>query len=262
MGVKLNTVPARTGLEWVRLGAQTFLRQPLRLAGLFFMFLALASVVAVLPLLGPLLVFGLAPALNVGLLHASQEAHAGRFPSPRCLLAAFQNGKSQTRSILVLGAVYCGALVLLMLLVQLLAGPVPPMPKEADGQLNPEAMRLAMAGPRMWLMLLLYMPVATAFWHAPALVHWHGVTAGKSLFFSLLAWWSNKGAMLVFLAGWAAVVLLVGFALELLAAAFGPGPGVALALAFPTVLMLAAMFQTSIYFTCRDSFLGESQSAS
>ena len=34
--VKLNIVPARTGLQWVKLGIRTFLRQPLALAGLFF----------------------------------------------------------------------------------------------------------------------------------------------------------------------------------------------------------------------------------
>jgi hypothetical protein len=35
--MKLHLVPARTGLAWVKLGMRTFLRQPLALAGLFFM---------------------------------------------------------------------------------------------------------------------------------------------------------------------------------------------------------------------------------
>ena len=50
--MKLRTVPASTGLQWVRLGVKTFLRQPLAMSGLFFMFMATASVLSLIPLLG------------------------------------------------------------------------------------------------------------------------------------------------------------------------------------------------------------------
>jgi hypothetical protein len=35
------------------------------------------------------------------------------------------------------------------------------------------------------LALVLYVPLSLLFWHAPALVHWHGMSPLKSLF---LAW--------------------------------------------------------------------------
>ena len=38
--MKLNVVPALTGVIWVRLGIKTFWRQPVALSGLFFMFMA------------------------------------------------------------------------------------------------------------------------------------------------------------------------------------------------------------------------------
>ena len=38
--MKLNIVSARTGIQWVKLGVQTFFKQPLALAGLFFMYMA------------------------------------------------------------------------------------------------------------------------------------------------------------------------------------------------------------------------------
>ena len=47
--MKLRTVPASTGLQWVRLGVKTFLRQPLAMSGLFFMFMAVVSVLALVP---------------------------------------------------------------------------------------------------------------------------------------------------------------------------------------------------------------------
>ena len=47
--MKLNLVPARTGVLWVKLGIRTFFRQPLALAGLFFMFMALMTVASQIP---------------------------------------------------------------------------------------------------------------------------------------------------------------------------------------------------------------------
>ena len=44
--MKLNIVPARTGTQWVREGVRTFFKQPLAMAGLFFMFMASLSVAA------------------------------------------------------------------------------------------------------------------------------------------------------------------------------------------------------------------------
>ena len=108
----------------------------------------------------------------------------------------------------------------------------------------------------MWVGMLLYLPLALLFWHAPALVHWQGISPAKSLFFSLLACWANKGAMLVFMAGWVAVFAAVGLLLSLLAGLLGSAAALQVVL-YPLVLLMAAMFHTSIWFTFRDSFLDE-----
>ena len=68
--MKLNIVPARTGTQWVREGVRTFFKQPLAMAGLFFMFMASLSVAAFVPLVGGLLALVLVPALTAGLMAA------------------------------------------------------------------------------------------------------------------------------------------------------------------------------------------------
>ena len=56
--ISLNIVPARTGMAWVKQGIQTFAKQPLALGGLFFMFMALVSLVSMVPFVGGALGFG------------------------------------------------------------------------------------------------------------------------------------------------------------------------------------------------------------
>ncbi len=254
--MKLNIVPARTGLTWVRQGVRTFLRQPLAMGGLFFMFMGAVSVLSAVPLIGAALALVLVPAATLGLMAASREAEAGRFPMPLTLVTAFREGPQRTKAMLTLGGAYAGVILLLMLVAALLASGGAAAPALNEGEVTPEAVRAALSGGEIWWMLLLYLPVLAAFWHAPALVHWHGVSPVKSLFFSLLACWANKGAMLVYMAGWVTVFAAVGLLLSLLAGLLGSAAALQVVL-YPLVLLMAAMFHTSIWFTFRDSFLDE-----
>jgi len=250
--MKLQPVPAAQGLSWVKLGARTFFRQPLAMAGLFFMFMAVVSVLSVIPVLGSLAAIALVPSATIGLMAASREAHEGRFPMPSLLVTAFRGGMPKARPMLMLGVIYAVVLTLLMGLAALAAPSDVPV-IGPDTEVTPEMLRQAMFGPGMLVLMLLYVPVLMAFWHAPALVHWHGVSPVKSLFFSALACWRNKGAMLVYGAGWVGVFLLGGLVISFVATLLGGAQAMGMML-YPAVLLLAAMFHTSVYFTFRDSF--------
>lgn len=257
--MKLQLVSPGTGLSWVKLGVKTFFRQPLAMSGLFFMFMAVVSVLSVVPVVGTALSLALVPAATLGLMAAAREAVQGRFPMPLTLITAFRQGADRTRAMLVLGAMYAGALLLVLGVATLAAGAVPgpaELGEAANGEMTPERVRSTLFNPGMWWAMLVYVPVLMAFWHAPALVHWHGVSPGKSLFFSLLACWRNKGAMLVYMAGWVGVFMLVGLVMSLMSALLGGAAAMNLVL-YPAVLFMASMFHTSIYFTFRDSFLTE-----
>ena len=253
--MRLNLVPAGTGLQWVRLGVKTFFRQPLALSGLFFMFMAVVSVLSAVPLAGLPLALLLVPAGTAGLMSATREADAGRFPMPVQLLAAFRAGRERRRDMLALGAIYVIALLVLVMLAALFASAEPVDLTPPDSPEAAEAlMTQALADPGLWLAMLLYLPLLMAFWHAPALVLWHGTSPAKSLFFSLMACWRNKAAMLVFGLGWTGLLLGVGLLLSLLAALLGGG-GLINIVAYPLVLLLASMFHASVYFSFRDSFV-------
>lgn len=247
--MRLRTVPASTGLQWVRLGVKTFLRQPLAMSGLFFMFMAVVSVLALVPFLGTALATLLTPAVNLGLMSASREAHAGRFPMPVQLISAFRGGPAKTRGMLTLGGLYGLGLLLILLLVGLMEG----SPEGAATMTAEEAMRSMVTSPALWFGLVAMMPLQMLFWHAPALLFWHGVPPVKSLFFSLMACWTNKGALLVFLLAWTGLFVAFSVALSLVSALLGGAQAAGL-IVYPAVLFMASMFFTSIWFTFRDSF--------
>ena len=238
--MKLNIVPARTGLLWVKLGVRTFVKQPLALAGLFFLYMTAVIAVAQIPQVGVIIGGLLVPAATLGLMAATEEASKGRFPMPSVLLSAFRAGRQRARAMLILGAIYTVCSLLATRLAILIAGEQPP----AEGEIDLTGL----------LALVLHTPLFLMFWHAPALVHWHGVTPVKSLFFSLVACLKNFGAYLVYGLGWLAVFLGIGTVFALLGGLLG-GPTMARAVMMPVALLMAAMFSTSIYFTFRDSFV-------
>ena len=242
--MKLNIVPARTGIQWVTLGVRTFFKQPLALTGRFFMYMAVVLVISQLPLIGPVLGAMLVPAATLGLMAATSEAEGGRFPMPTVLVSAFRAGRQRARAMLVLGGIYTAGSLLASILGSLLAGE--PAAASIDTQ-------VPQMDTRTLLVLLLHTPLVVLFWHAPALVHWHGVSPVKSLFFSAVACLRNFGAFVVYSLAWLAVFLAVGFFVSTIGMMLG-GVAVARSIMMPTVLILVAMFSTSLYFTFRDSF--------
>ena len=105
----------------------------------------------------------------------------------------------------------------------------------------------------MWAFLAIHLPVSLLFWHAPALVHWHGMAPLKSVFFSFVACVRNIRALLVFGMTWVLVMMLTVMAVTLLAMLLGLGENSG-SLFFPALLLIAAMFFCSLYFSYRDTF--------
>jgi hypothetical protein len=97
------------------------------------------------------------------------------------------------------------------------------------------------------------MPLSLLFWHAPALVHWHGIAPVKSLFFSMVACLRNFGAFAVYSLVWLGSFIAMGMLVAIVAALIG-SPEAVSGIMFPMAMLMAAMFFTSIYFSFRDCF--------
>jgi hypothetical protein len=251
--VKLRDVPASTGLQWVRLGLQTFWRQPLAMVGLFFLFMLVLAVLSIVPLLGTVLALALLPAATLGLMAATREADSGKFPHPSVLLTALRAGPEQVRAMTVLGGIYAAGFLGAIGLSAVVDGGLFASLYLGGTPLKAEDLQQPAFQQAMWLFMLMYLPLSMLFWHAPALVHWHGVSPLKSLFFSLLACWHNKWALSVFMLAWGGIFVGGGMVMSILGLLLGGEAALGL-LVLPLALLMAAMFFTSLYFTFRDSF--------
>lgn len=255
--MKLHIVPARTGMAWVKLGVRAFWRQPLALAALFFMTMAAMSLASMVPLVGPAIALALLPSATLAMMVAAAQASQGRFPTPALLLVAFRTGQQRLRDMLVLGALYAVGFLGIMGLSALIDGGQFAQVYLGGAPLTKEVAEVPAFQRAMWLSMVLYLPLSLLFWHAPGLVHWHGVPPVKALFFSIVACVRNFGAFLVYGLGWLGVFLLgalvvsVVSTLLVLAGLAGSATG---GIMVGTVMMMAAMFFTSVVFTFRDCF--------
>jgi hypothetical protein len=255
--MKLNIVPAGTGIQWVKLGIRTFLKQPLALTGLFFLYWAAAFLLLVLPLVGPILALATMPISTLGMMIASHEAVEGRFPMPRAVAAHFRAGRKRLLALGLLGLIFAGVMMGLMALVPMMVDVSQLRTAVTPETMTPEIAAQVLSA--MSVAALMYLPISLLFWHAPALVFWHGVSPGKSLFFSVVACLRNGKALLLFGLGWTAVVFAALMVMAMLSLVTGQ---LVAAFAFqPLVLMISAMFSTSLYFTFRDSFVATSDHA-
>lgn len=254
--MKLNIVPARTGLTWAKLGIKTFFKQPLAMSGLFFMFMALLSLATLLPVLGSVLALALLPAATLGLMAATREATLGKFPMPSILISAFRAGQQRMQAMVVLGGLYAAGFLGLMAVTVAIDGGSFAKLYLMGGKITEEMVNEGSFQAAMWAALLLYLPLSLMFWHAPALVHWHGVSPVKSLFFSFMACLKNFGAMTVYALTWMGVFMLMGLAIALIATLLGSPTFVGIAM-FPAAMLMVSMFFTSLYFTFEGSFVAD-----
>ena len=239
---------------------RTFWKQPLAMSGLFFLFMALVSLVSMLPVIGGAVALVLMPAFTVGLMSATQIASEGHFPMPSTLWIALRSGPRRA-PMLQLGGLYAAGFLLLMAVSMLVDGGQFASVYLAGEPLKPELVETGSFQNALWVSMLLYIPLSMLFWHAPALVLWQDISPAKSLFFSWIACWRNKGAFVVYTLSWG-VVFSASAVVAMTAASLMGNVQLTFSIMMPLALLVAAMFFTSMLFTVKDCFSAtESQMA-
>ena len=262
--MKLQTVPARNGAQWVRQGFAAFFKRPMAFAALFAAFMLGVFVFALLPFIGTLLVLAWLPLVSLGFMLATRIALDGGLPTPRVFIDPLRTDRPRRIAMLQLGLIYAAATFVVMWASDVIDGGAFAALMDAlpAGQTAPDVVAAKLGAPGLALGMLARFGLAgllsVPFWHAPALVHWDGHGCAKALFSSTLACWRNRGAFTVYSLAWFALIVLVGMAGSLVFALLGQ-PALFAVAAVPMSLLLTTVFYVSLYFTFADCFVaGES----
>ena len=252
--MKLHIVPAQTGFTWVKLGVQAFRRQPLALAALFFLSFVAMSLLASVPVLGNIASLVLLPSVTLAMMVATGESIQGHTPTPALLLVTFRKGRQHLRHMLLLGALYAAGFLGIMAISALVDGGrfaqvyMDGTPVTAQMASDPSFQKA------MWTATVLSLPLSLLFWHAPGLVHWHGVPPVKALFFSLMACVRNVGACLVFFFTWLGIGVLGALVISIISLLLGLGGEGVGSLLMGAAMMMATMILSCAVFIFRDCF--------
>jgi hypothetical protein len=248
----VRVVPALNGWLWLKRGFGFFARAPLAWILIAVSYWVLVSLVGIVPYLGLVAVMVATPAFAVSFMTMCRELERGR---PLELPLLFAGFRANVKVLLALGAIYLVAIIGILAASQLfdggllmrwmLLGQAPPRDEESG-----DAMALAAIAA-----FALFVPVILAFWFAPMLAAWHGMSAAKALFFSFFASLRNWRAFAVYGVAVALVAgLLPGVAFSALAVATKGTQGLMSMLALVLVVTLLPTLYASFYASYRDVF--------
>ena len=254
--------PARHGFLWLRASFGLVRRKPAALMAIVSAYWFVVLFLSSIPLLGSILASLIMPALSVGVMNACRQTEAGETPRLDALISAFRNNPTQAHLLIALGALYLALSILVLYLTTLVDGGIL-MRMLTGGQVSTDDLLSPEFQTATQLALGLMAPVLMAWWYAPLLVSWHGLSIGKALVFSFIASWRNWKAFLVYGVSLFlfSLPLLYLAALALMSAAVGEHSGAQILFMF-AILILAPVYFASFYFTYRDVFVsvdGDSQ---
>lgn len=158
--------------DWLRQGWAIFMTAPGLWLALTVLFLLMTLLPSVVPFVGQAAAWLLTPILWAGMLAACRRSSQDGAPLLEDLFAGF---RSEASGLVILGALYMGAFLALLLLLVLIGGG-----SLLGGMMLPSmgmgvGMGVAMGGMALLLLLALALliPVTMAFWFAPAMVLFH-----------------------------------------------------------------------------------------
>ena len=191
--MRLNSAAPKEGYTWIKQGIWLFKQNPLGFLMLVFMYVFVAQLAVIVPVIGVFAVLLLTPTLSVGFMTACRQAIQKERIRPSVYLIALHSGQIIRNRILQLGLVYAALILLMSFVLSLLVDFETLLPlMTTDKPITPEALR------EVYLLLVfgavLYIPIAMLMWFSPILIAWADMSVPQALFSSWLACWTNKAA--------------------------------------------------------------------
>ena len=250
--MKLNSLAPKEGYTWIRQGIWLFKQNPLGFLMLIFMYVFVAQIAIMVPVIGVFAVLMLTPAISVGFLTACRQAIQKERIRPLVYLVALQSGVLVRRRILQLGLIYTTLILILSFTLSLLVDFEALLPLiTSDKPITPESLR------QIYLILffgaILYIPVAMLMWFFPILIAWADMPIPQALFSSWMACWVNRTAFFFYLAIWSVVLIAIPLTIGMILDALDLGQAASFIVA-PISMAGLTVMHCSFYATWKACF--------
>jgi hypothetical protein len=169
-----RAVPAGHGVSWLGEGWRLFKQSPLIWIVNVILFLVITVAVQVVPIAGGIAGALLAPVLGAGLMIGAHALHHGETLEVGHLFAGF---RQNTGALVLVGVVYLVGVIAIVILAMLLMGAsfAGLMAGGGEQALGPGLILAVLIG------VALVIPLAMAYWFAPALVALNGLSAIEAM---------------------------------------------------------------------------------
>ncbi|GBG14192.1 uncharacterized protein NMK_1756 [Novimethylophilus kurashikiensis] len=235
--MEVKKVTASHGWQWIRGGFDLFRMNPVIWITLFFVYLLLGMVLSLVPPVGPIILNLLAPVFMAGFMLGCQALESGEELEINHLFAGFKQNTSQ---LITVGGLYLVGIIVVAGLVFVTTGGTvmsEGLHDMANQHETPEASGGMLLAALLALALLI--PLVMAYWFAPTLVIFHGMSAVEAMKLSFNACLNNLGAFTLY--GLISMVLFILAAIPL---------GLGLLVMIPTLT-------ASLYVSYKDIFAQE-----
>jgi hypothetical protein len=243
----MTIVPAASGWQWITRGIALVARAPLGWMVVSMTYWLAMGMISRLPYLGLLVASLVTPALAVSFMAICRALDRGRGLELALVADGF---KRNLAALVTLGGIYLAVTLAIFAATAFADGGALARWTLTGRGPSMEQGGLAAA---VALAMTLWIPVQLAFWFAPVLAAWHGMSAPKALFFSLFAAARNWRAFLVYgLVGATALGLAtaVMFNLQRVPA----GPQIVPTMVFLLLVVFIPVFYATTYASYRDVF--------
>lgn len=250
--MQARRLPARHGFLWLVASLQLFRANPPLMTALTMAYLFVVVAVNLLPLVGPFLLPLALPALIVVLANGCRAIERGGGVGTVVLAQGLQ--KRRVELVRLGGLHLLGSMLILAASMVMEGGQLSLL---APGKPMDEDEMLA----SMARLLLVALPVVTAFWFAPLLTAWDEIPPLKSVFFSFIASWRNWRAFAVYGLAVGAVAIAIPGLLLIAASAISAAAVNVLAIALKMLLffVMAPILMASVYISYQDVFHGPAE---
>jgi len=257
------SLPAVAGLHWVRDGFALLRKQPFPMMTLVLVRIFAWLFVGAIPYIGVLIALVLDPGLSAAFMYASRDVEQQRLVMPTRLVSGFQKEGGVAQRMLMLGLAYAIAMCAVALFFALIDGGEFMRMMNTGDLANADAVQRAASPdnpipPSMQLLMLgsvlVAMLVVAAFWFAPVLVAWHGITPMKAVFFSMVAAWRCRGALLVFALAMFFITLITQASVAIVLTVLGVPLEFQVFVVLPLTTAQFALFYCAAYVSYLDAF--------